>query len=82
MKLIYLIFPLTLIVSCSTLKPVDYDRGEDSITEFNKNSASCEFETHKRYDPSFWNDDSYSRHNSLFDSCMRSKGYSKKVQVR
>lgn len=72
MKMKLLIIAGCLMLSaCSTLKPTDFDRRSASEEQFERDGASCHFETYKaityteEYDP-------------MLTACMRSKGYTLK----
>lgn len=74
----------TLSGCATTLKKEQYSRGDMSAQEFSKQAAQCEMESLRSKNTGGYAPDSAmaevskrNSYNEVFDSCMRSKGFSK-----
>ncbi len=70
-----------LLASCSTVTADNFNQGDASEQRFRQDTAACEMvgDEHRSVDIALWgNPVSYNR---LFDECMRSKGYTRKVKT-
>lgn len=75
---------LTLSACATTLKKEQYSRGDANESEFNKQAAQCEMESHRSKNSGGYGPGSTmemvskrNSYNEVFDACMRSKGFSK-----
>jgi hypothetical protein len=63
-----------LMVGCSTTAK-DFNRGLASEDQFDRDAAGCEMESYKATATGTGGLGAISNRNTIFDACMRSKGY-------
>lgn len=79
---VYAVFYMSVwlwLTGCTTIAAKDFDHGSSSDQQFAKDAAGCEMvgDEHRSVDIALWG--APVSYNRLFDECMRSKGYARKI---